>query len=167
MLKTYIKKLSVFTIILMTFGSCDLERLESAQSAADGGGTIDTFTAYTIESTDPTGSNVYGRIVFWKTDLDQTLVQISLYNTIADILHPAILVEGAAGIGTSEMMTLDEVDGSTGELSDSKFFLIPDTAYYDSITTLDAHVSISLSPTDGTIVATGNIGMNADPVDSN
>lgn len=166
-MKTYIARLILVTLVLFVANSCDLERLESAQEVAEGGGTLDRFTAYTIDSTDPMGSNVYGRIVFWKTDLDQTLVQISLYNTVADFLHPAILVEGAAGIGTSEMMTLDEVDGSTGELSDSKFFLIPDTAYYDTITTLDAHVSISLSPTDGIIVATGNLGINADPVDSN
>lgn len=167
MIKTYIKKLSVFTVLLIAFSSCDIERLESAQEAAEGGGTIETFTAYTIDSTDPMGSNVYGRIVFWKTDLDQTLVQISLFNTIDDILHPAILVDGAAGVGTTEMMMLDDVDGSTGELSDSKFFLIADTLFYDSITALDAHVSISLSSTDATIVATGDIGVNADPVDSN
>ena len=167
MIKTYISKVSLLVLLLITFGSCDLEPLQSAQELADSGGTLDAFTAYTIDSTDPAGSNVYGRIVFWKTDLDQTLVQISLYNTFADILHPAILVEGAAGTGTSEILTLDEVDGSTGELSDSKFFLISDTAYYDSIMTLDAHVSISLSPTDATIVATGDIGINADPVDSN
>lgn len=167
MIKTYIKKLSVFTVLLITFSSCDLEPLESAQEVAEGGGTLDTYTAYTINSTDPTGSNVYGRIVFWKTDLSQTLVQISLYNTVADIMHPVLLVDGAAGIGTATMMTLDDVDGSTGELTTSKFFLIADTAYYDSITTLDAHVSISLSPTDDTIVATGDLGINAEPVETN
>lgn len=167
MIKTYIKKLSVFTVLLVTFGSCDLERLESAQEVAEGGGTLDTFTAYTINATDPMGSNVNGRIVFWQTALDQTLVQISLFNTIDGVLHPAILVEGASGVGTTTMMTLDEVDGTTGELSISKFFLIADTAFYDSVTSLDAHVSISLSSTDATIVATGDIGANADPVDSN
>lgn len=167
MIQSYINKISVLVVLLITLGSCDLEPLESAQEVAEGGGTLDTFTAYTIASTDPAGSNVNGRIVFWKTDLSQTLVQISLYNTVPDIMHPALLVEGAAGIGTATMMTLDDVDGSTGELSTSKFFLIADTAYYDAITTLDAHVSISLSPTDDTIVATGDIGTNADPVESN
>ncbi len=167
MIKTYIKKLPVFTVLLLTFGACDLERLESAQEVADGGGTLDTFTAYTIDATDPTGSNVYGRIVFWKTDLDQTLVQISLYNTITDVLHPALLVAGAAGTGTTTMMPLDEVDGNTGELSDNKFFLIADPSFYESILALDAHVSIVLSATDDTIVATGNLGVHAEPVDMN
>ncbi len=167
MIKTYIKKLSVLTVILITLGSCDLERLESAQEVADGGGTLDTYTAYTIDSTDPTGSNVNGRIVFWKTDLDQTLVQISLFNTVEGLLHPAILVGGAAGIGTTTMMAIDDVDGSTGELSTNKFFLIADTSFYDALVALDAHVSVSLSTEDDTIVALGNIGANAEPVAMN
>lgn len=167
MIKKYIEQISILTVLLMAFSSCSLERLESAQEVAEGGGTIDTFTAYTIDSTDPMGSNVYGRIVFWKTDLDQTLVQISLYNTIEDTLHPAVLIDGAVGVGTTVSMTLDDVDGTTGELADNKFYLISDTSFYDTITTLDAHVSISLSTDDTTVVAEGNIGTNATPVDSN
>jgi len=94
-------------------------------------------------------------------------VQISLYNTIADTFHPAILVDGAFGIGSTTMMTLDDIDGSTGELAANKFFLIADTSFYDALTALDAHVSVSLSPTDDTIVAAGDIGANTEPVDSN
>ncbi|WP_299325365.1 hypothetical protein [uncultured Maribacter sp.] len=167
MIKQYIEKVSILTLLLIAFSSCSLERLESAQEVAEGGGTINTFTAYTIDSTDPMGSNVYGRIVFWKTELDQTLVQISLYNTIEDTLHPAVLIDGEVGIGTSVSMTLDDVDGTTGELADNKFFLISDTSFYDSIASLDAHVSIALSTDDDTVVAEGNIGANATPVDSN
>ncbi len=167
MIEKYIEKISILTVLLIAFSSCSLERLESAQEVAEGGGTINTFTAYTIDSTDPMGSNVYGRIVFWKTDLDQTLVQISLYNTIEDTLHPAVLIDGAVGVETTVLMTLDGVDGNTGELADNKFYLISDTSFYDTITTLDAHVSISLSSDDTTVVAEGNIGTNAMPVDSN
>lgn len=167
MIEKYIEKISLLTVLLLAFGSCSLERLESAQEVAEGGGTLDTYTAYTIDSTDPTGSNVYGRIVFWKTDLNQTLVQISLYNTIEDTLHPAVLIDGAVGVGSTVAVSLDDVDGSTGELAANKFFLISDTSFYDSIESLDAHVSISLSPEDSTIVAEGNIGANADPVETN
>ena len=166
MIKTYIKQISaVFLFLIAT--SCESDKLEPELETADGGGTLTSYIAYTIESTDPTGSNVFGRIVFWKTDLDQTLVQISLYNTVDGLLHPADIVNGLAGAGTTVMMAIDDVDGSTGELSTNKFFLIADTAFYDSIASLDAHVSISLSSTDATIVATGNIGVNADPVESN
>lgn len=167
MIKSYINKISFLVLLVITFGSCDLEPLQSAQEVAEGGGTLETYTAYTINSTDPMGSNVYGRIVFWKTDLDQTLVQISLYNTIEDIMHPAVLIDGAAGVGTAVMMPLDAINGSTGEFSTSKFFLISDTSFYDGVMALDAHVSISLSDSDDTIVATGDIGINVDPVDMN
>lgn len=167
MIKTYIKKISVFTALLITFGSCDLERLESAQQVAEGGGTLDTFTAYSINPTDPMGSNVNGRIVFWRTDLDQTLVQISLYNTVPDFLHPALVLEGPAGSGGAIMITLDEVSGDTGELEENKFFLISDTGFYDGIPTMDSHINIYLSGTDNTIVATGDLGINAEPVETN
>jgi len=166
-MKTHIKKLSVLTVILITFGSCDLEPLESAQEVAEGGGTIDTYTAYTIEASDPMGSNVNGRVVFWKTDLDQTLVQISLYNTIPGILHPALVLEGAVGSGGTTMLTLGDVSGDTGELNSNKFFLITNTGFYDSILTMDSHINIYLSATDDTIVATGNLGINGAPVESN
>ncbi len=167
MKQSYIKRFIAFVILVAAFLSCDIERLEPALETADGGGTIETFTAYTIDAADPEGSNVYGRIVFWKTDLDQTLVQISLYNTIDEVLHPAVLVEGAAGVGTTSLLPLDNVNGSTGELAENKFFLIADTAFYDALTGLDAHVSIALSATDTTIVAAGDIGVNAEPVASN
>ena len=90
-----------------------------------------------------------------------------MYNTIEDTFHPAVIIDGAVGVGTSVLTTLDDVDGTTGELTENKFFLIADTSFYDSLETLDAHVSIALSTVDDTIVAEGNIGANATPVDSN
>lgn len=164
-MKKYIKNIVLF-LSVVTLLSCSQERLEPVLTTAEGGGTLNTYTAYTINSTDPMGSNVYGRIVFYKTTLDQTLVQLSLYNTVDDIMHPAVIVEGEAGTGTTTMMALANVNGTLGEFTD-KFFVITDTAFYDSIMDLDSHVSVSLSPDDATIVATGDIGTNADPVDSN
>lgn len=165
-MKKYIKNIVLF-LSVVTLLSCEQERLEPILTAADGGGTLNTYTAFTIDSTDPTGSNVNGRIVFYKTPLDQTLVQISLYNTINNLLHPALLIEGAAGTGTTEMMVLDDIEGSTGEFAASKFFIITDTSFYDTIMMMNSHVRVSLSAADDTIVAEGNLGVNADPVDSN
>lgn len=165
-MKKYIKTIVLF-LSVVTLLSCAQERLAPVLTTADGGGILDTYIAYTINSTDPMGSNVYGRIVFYKTTLDQTLVQVSLYNTIDDVMHPAVIVQGASAMmGTTSMMALDNVNGSLGEFTD-KFFVITNTAFFDSIMQLDAHVSISLSPMDTTIVATGDIGVNADPVESN
>ena len=165
-MKTYKTIILIFTIALAIV-SCEQERLEPVLTAAEGGGTLNTYIAYTIDATDPMGSNVNGRIVFYKTTLDQTLVQISLYNTIDGLMHPALVLDGASGIGTTTSMTLDDIAGASGEFSTSKFFVITDESYYDAIMMMDAHVNIYLSPEDDTIVATGDIGINADPVESN
>ena len=164
---TYITRISLITILLFVFSSCELERLEAETETAAGGGTLSEFTAYTIDATDPDGSNVNGRIVFWKTSLDQTLVQISLFNTIPDFLHPALILEGATGMEGATMIELDQVSGDTGELSENKLFLISDTAFYDTVLTMDSHINIYLSETDDTIVAAGNLGVNAEPVEMN
>ena len=78
---------------------------------------------------------------------------------------PSAWDEMGAEIDT--VVTLDDVSGDTGELNDSKFYLIPDTTFYDALTSLDAHINIYLSDADDTVVASGNIGSNAEPVDSN
>ena len=68
MIKTYIKQISaVFLFLIAT--SCESDKLEAELDTADGGGTLTSYIAYTIESTDPTGTNVSARIVFWKTSI--------------------------------------------------------------------------------------------------
>ncbi len=168
--KTMKKYIQNIFLLVAVFGmiSCEQERLEPILTTADGGGTLNEYVAYDLASTDPTGSNVYGRVVFYKTTLDQTLVQISLYNTIADFMHPALVLQEPIGADMSTVLTLDDIDGSTGEFSSSKFFIITDTAFYDSLegeaASLDAHVNIYLSDADDTVVASGDIGINAMPV---
>ncbi|SIS88780.1 hypothetical protein SAMN05421766_104645 [Zobellia uliginosa] len=163
----HIKNILVAMVVTAGLFSCEQERLGPVLTTADGGGTLNEYVAYDIESTDPTGSNVYGRIVFWKDNLDRTLVQVSLYNTIEGSTHPALIVSGAIGTETTTMLELDSVSGDSGELSASKFFVIADTSFYGSILEMDAHINIYLSDTDDTIVATGDLGANADPVESN
>ena len=65
------------------------------------------------------------------------------------------------------MFALDNVSGNSGEFATSKFFIISDTTFYDSISAMDSHINIYLSTTDDTIVATGGLGINANPVESN
>lgn len=166
-MKNPIKNILILFVSVCLLSSCEQERLDPILTAADGGGTLSKYIAYTIDSTDPMGSNVYGRIVFYKTTLDQTLVQVSLFNTIPGLLHPAILLEDPVGTENTTMVTLDMVSGDSGELNDNKFFVITDTSFYDSILTLDSHINIYLSESDDTIVASGNLGTNAAPVESN
>ena len=163
---TSIKIISLLFLVFFT-ASCEQEMPEAALEVAEGGGTLRYYTAYTIDAADPSGSNVYGRVVFWKGTLNRTLVQVSLYNTIEGQQHPALILEGASGVGTTTLLTLDSVSGDMGELNNNKFFVIGDNSFYDGLLDLDAHINIYLSETDNTVVASGNIGLNADPVESN
>jgi len=166
MIHTSIKIISLIFLVFF-IASCEQEMPEAALEAAEGGGTLRHFTAYTIDAADPSGSNVYGRVVFWQDNLNRTLVQVSLYNTIEGLQHPALILDGATGVETTTLITLDTVSGDTGELNDNKFYVISDTAFYNGLLDLDAHINIYLSDTDNTIVASGNIGANAEPVESN
>ncbi len=166
MIKTIIKQIAFLLTLFVTF-SCEQERLEPELGVAPGGGTLTTFVAYTIDSTDPEGSNVHGRIVFWQDNLSRTLVQVSLYNTITDLLHPALILAGDKETPGATLITLDNVSGDTGELNSNKFYIITDTAFYDGVDGLNAHINIYLSASDDTIVASGNIGANSEPVSSN
>ena len=166
-MEKHITNILLVAFISIGLLSCEQERLEPILTTAEGGGTLTKYIAYSIEPTDPGGSNVYGRIVFWKNNLDQTLVQISLYNTIANEVHPAKILSGPIGDETTTLLELDNVSGDTGEFSSSKFFVITDTAFYESIIDMDAHINISLGASDTTIVATGGLGSNAEPVETN
>ena len=66
---TSIKIISLLFLVFFT-ASCEQEMPEAALEAAEGGGTLRNYTAYTIDAADPSGSNVYGRVVFWKGTLN-------------------------------------------------------------------------------------------------
>ena len=51
-MKTYIVRLSLMAAFLVLFPACELERLPAATEVAPGGGTLTTYTAYSINSTD-------------------------------------------------------------------------------------------------------------------
>ncbi|MDE3742579.1 hypothetical protein [Maribacter polysaccharolyticus] len=154
-------------IILLSIGlfSCEQDRLEPELETAEGGGTLSSYMAYTISSVDA-ATDVYGRVVFWEEPtLSRTLIQVSLYNTTDSELLPVSILDGAIGDESSVLMSIYDVDGSTGELDESKFYTVTDTDFYESLSTLDAHINIYDST--GTILAAGDIGSNADPVESN
>ncbi|MBU2947067.1 hypothetical protein [Zobellia uliginosa] len=163
----HIKNILVAMVVTAGLFSCEQERLDPVLTTAEGGGTLSEYMAYTIASTDPSGSNVFGRIVFWKSTLNQTLVQVSLYNTVPGLEHPALVLEGMVGTETTTTLTLDNISGDSGEFEANKFFVIDDTEFYDAIPAMDAHVNIYLSETDDTIVASGDFGANANPVEMN
>ena len=140
--------------------ACEQEGVTPELNAAPGGGTISTYKAYALDS--KSTDNVYGRVVFWKDNAKHTLVQISLYNTEDEEVYPTGIYVGTADAGsTTPLLPLYSIDGTTGEFGTSKFYVINDNDFYDNLTGLDAYVRI-LSGTD--LVASGNVGSNAEPV---
>jgi hypothetical protein len=147
-------------LLLSALTSCEQENVEPELGAADGGGTLTTYKAYALESQG--GSLVYGRIVFWKGNAKNTLVQISLYNTAGAETYPSGIYEGASEDASPiQLVPLYTINGSTGEFSTHKFFVIDDEEFYGNLGTYNAHVSIFLG-TD--LVAAGDVGTNAEPV---
>ena len=159
------KKLGSISIlaVVMTlfFSACEQEGVEPYLNAAPGGGTVTTFKAYTLDSI-PGAGNIYGRVVFWLDNANNTLVQISLYNTKTGVSYPSGIFQGpVAGGPSGSVSTLTPVDGEKGEFAPYKYFVIDNDDFFDDIDDLDAHVTIFL---DATPVAGGDVGKNAEPV---
>lgn len=151
----------LFYILLLVFlTSCEQEEAVVEMNAAPGGGTVTTYKAYDLSAA--TGDDIHGRVVFYKDNSSHTLVQVSLYNTDEESDYTTTLFAGDINVETPEMLeNFYLVDGSTGEFAPSKFFVISDKAFFDSITELDAHLKIMAGDMP---VSSGNIGKNAAPV---
>ncbi len=152
--------LGIFLSLVLLSTSCEQKNYEPIANAAPGGGTLSTYKAYTLSSTD--GTSIYGRVVFYKYSSSVTLVQIGLYNTANGASYSASIYSGklAAGSGTA-LKPLDTVSGATGAFSSNKYFTISEAGFYDKLGAYDANVKI-MSGTSA--VASGNIGANAAPV---
>ncbi|MBG48733.1 hypothetical protein ACFSSG_09230 [Euzebyella marina] len=168
MMKNIIKHISSALAMLLILASCDQERLEPVLTAADGGGKMTSYTAYSIGTESET--DVYGRVVFWMDAAGRTQVQVSVYNTEVGSTYPVSLISGTSAAAGSELMALYDLIGKEsnglvfGELGESKFYTITDTSFYDALPELDAHISIFSS---GAIIASGDVGANAEPVEMN
>lgn len=166
-MKKTIKHISIITLLL-TFASCDQERLEPVLTTAEGGGKMTAYMAYSIGMESDT--DVYGRVVFWKDAASRTQVQVSVYNTEVGTTYPVSLMMGGIGEEDTELISLYALIGKEanglvfGELGENKFFTITDTSFYESLAALDAHINIYSS---GGIIAAGDLGANAEPVESN
>ena len=165
-MKTYLKKISSEAILglLLAFGvslfSCEQTNYQPNMSAAPGGGTVTTYKAYTLTSTDTT--IIYGRVVFYKYSSSVTMVQMGLYNGADGSKYDSSIFPGKVGGATATpLKKLDIVSGETGEFATSKFFVINEAGFYDKLDTYNANVAVMAGTA---IVASGNIGANAVPI---
>lgn len=152
----------VFLLILiaMMMMSCEQEEAVAELNTAPGGGTVSTYKAYALSGA--TEDDVYGRIVFYKDNAGNTLVQVGLYNTEEGVLYTNGVFSGDEGADTPvELMPFYPVNGDTGEFSTNKFYVISDKSFYDGLSSLDAHFKLMKG---AELISKGNIGMNANPV---
>ncbi|MCK8494400.1 hypothetical protein M0L20_21205 [Spirosoma sp. RP8] len=164
---TYFRKLKSAGLLLcfvcsltIFLGSCEQKSYEPNLNAAPGGGTVSTYKAYTLSSTD--GKNIYGRVVFYKYNPSVTLVQVGLYNTTAGASYTSSVYQGKITESTATVLKpLDSISGATGEFSSNKYFTISEAGFYDKLNAYNANVKIMAGTT---LVASGNIGANAAPV---
>jgi len=154
---TLIAILATFTLLV----SCEQTGVEPQLNAAPGGGTLSAYRAYELKPA--TADNVYGRVVFWRDNANNTLVQISLYNTTEDSAYPSGIYKGSEAVPAAKLLELYNIDGTTGEFGTSKFYVIGDKNFYESLKALDAHIRIMAG---STLVASGNVGKNTKPVAS-
>lgn len=164
-MKKLITKMNVLRIFSALFVFALLTSCEQADAVvelqtAPGGGTISTYKAY--ELTAATEDDVYGRVVFYKDNAGNTLVQVGMYNTEAGVEYDNGVFSGALDAETAtEIMPFYPVDGSTGAFSTSKFYVIGDKTFFDGLAEFDAHFKLMKG---AELVSIGNIGMNATPV---
>ncbi|MEJ7644424.1 MAG: hypothetical protein WKF87_07500 [Chryseolinea sp.] len=165
-MKSYVSMRIFFFVIgaaaLNLLGACEQEHFEPKMNTLPGGGTVTTYKAYTLSPTNPAGDNVYGRVVFYKYSSTVTLVQMGLYNTEPDATYSADIFGGSILEGaTTVAIDLDDVSGTTGAFVSSKYFVMNDATFYETLGDYDASVKVMLGTTP---VAAGDIGANADPV---
>ena len=148
-------------IILCVLTSCEQSGVEPSLGVAPGGGTLTSYSAYSI-SYIAGPDEVEGRVVFWKESTGKTLVQVSLYNTVEDVSYTTGLFSGTAASGSVvKIQDLYTISGSTGEFETHKFFVIDDADFYSSLSSFDAHIKILVGDD---LVASGDVGLNATPV---
>jgi hypothetical protein len=150
----------VLILFAMMMMSCEQEEAVAELNTAPGGGTVSTYKAYSLSAS--TEDDVYGRIVFYKDNAGNTLVQVGLYNTEDGVLYSNGVYSGDDGEETAlELMPFYPVNGTTGEFSTNKFYVIGDKDFFEGLATLDAHFKL-MKGTE--LISKGNIGMNATPV---
>jgi hypothetical protein len=121
-----------------------------------------TGNSITYNLTTASGSGVTGSVVFAETTENSTLVTINITGGISGEVHPVHIHQNSKIESGGIVISLGEIDGSTGKLEIEVESRDDDSIItYDDLTNFDGHVNIHASPSDlSTIVAYADIGSN-------
>ena len=126
---------------------------------------VPSFT-YALNATGAAGTDVSGTVTFEKVSPTETRVTIDLTGTPAGGVHPAHIHVGSNPPGGGIYISLNDVDGDTGESTT----IVTQTDASDPITfeeliSYDGYVNVHLSADMlSTVVATGETGFDAELV---
>ncbi|MFT7282619.1 MAG: hypothetical protein ACI9DM_002355, partial [Cyclobacteriaceae bacterium] len=108
-------------------------------------------------------ADISGTATFYERINGEALAVLRLVNTPAGGSHPAHIHANSAAVGGGILFTFNAVDGTTGMSKTNVAAYDDDSSLgYDVIESIDGYINVHLSAAElGTIVAQGNIGINA------
>lgn len=137
-------------------------QLQTIVSQGDVGQNALTGNSVTYEISGIGGSGVSGEVSFYERKNETTLVEISLTGTTDSGLHPAHIHENDVETGGGIIIGLTPVNGTTGKSLTQVEEMDDNTPIsYDELTNINGHVNIHNSMEDLSVVASGNVGDNA------
>ena len=126
---------------------------------------VPSFT-YALDATGAAGTDVSGTVTFEKVSASETRVTIELTGTPAGGMHPAHIHIGSNPPGGGIYISLNDVDGDTGE--SATLVTQTDAAAaitFEELISYDGYVNVHLSSDMlATVVATGETGFDAELV---
>lgn len=142
---------------LLMIGCSDDDDITQPPQGPNPTGNSKTFTLGSVS--DPA---ISGTATFIENDDNSVTVTIDLSNTTAGNQHPAHIHLNTAAQGGGIAVSLDPIDGDTGESSTTFSQLDNGTAIsYNQLLDFDGYINVHLSETDlATLVAQGDIGQN-------
>ncbi|TRO66645.1 CHRD domain-containing protein [Christiangramia sabulilitoris] len=109
-------------------------------------------------------ASISGTAIFQERVNGETLVILSLVNTIDGEMHPAHIHMGSVADAPGDIaITLNSVNGTTGiSRTNVSSFNGDEEVTYETLIQYDGYINVHLSPEDlATLVAQGNVGANA------
>jgi len=138
------------------------DQLQSIVAQGDVGQNVLTGNAETYNVSSINGSNISGTVTFYERLNETTLIEISLTGTSDPDSHPTHIHENDVNIGGGILIGLNPVNGATGKSMTQVAFMDNDTPIsYDELITINGHLNVHWSSNDLSVVASGNVGDNA------
>lgn len=150
-------KIIMLALVTILFVSCSNDDDNTGPQEPQATGNVKTYSLNSVA--DP---SISGTATFIEFTDNSTTVEIDIQNTPSEGVHPAHIHFNTAVEGGGIAVSLNPVNGDTGESSTSIAELDDGTAItYDQLLSFNGYINVHLSAQElSTIVAQGDIGQN-------